>query len=142
MSYPPDPLFYLALFPPLWFAVTMAVSFMSGWFALMERFPDRTEVPLATLANRSGSLGGASMSGILKLSICPTGLRIGIMRIFGPFSRDFVVPWDEITVTRGNRFFWKVAKLSFGRPPKGILTLTAAVADRIARAAGDHWPES
>lgn len=130
------------LFPLLWFAVTMVLSFMSGWFGLMERFPDRSEDPLASLTNQSGSLGGVSMSRILKLSVCRTGLRVGILRIFGPYSRDFFVPWDEITVTRGDRFFLKVAKLAFGRPPIGNLTLTAKAADRLARTAGSRWPES
>ena len=81
------------------------------------------------------------MRGVLKLSVCPSGLRVGIMRIFVPFSRDFLVPWNEITVTRSDRFFWKAAKLSFGQPPNGNLKVFADVADRLARAAGRHWPE-
>jgi hypothetical protein len=71
----------------------------------------------------------------------PLGTQGG-HRIFGPFSRDFFVPWDEITVTRADRFLQKVAKLSFGRPPAGNLTIRAEVADRIARTAGKPWPES
>jgi len=142
MKQTPDPLYFLIFFPLLWFAVTMLLSYLSGWFGLMERFPDRAENPLLTLTSQSGSLGRVSMSRILKLSVCPTGLRIGIMRIFGPFSRDFLVPWDEITVTRGNRLVWKVAKLSFGRPPIRTLTLPSEVADRLARTAGARWPES
>lgn len=55
------------------------------------------------------------------------------MRIFGPFCRDFFVPWNEITITRGDRFFWKVAKLTFGQPSIGKLTVFADVADRMAR---------
>ena len=114
MNAPPNPLYFLIAFPLLWFAVTMILSFLSGWFGLMERYPDRDEISVVTLANQSGSLGFVSMRGILKLSVCPSGLRIGIMRIFGPFCRDFLVPWNEITVTRSDRVFWKVAKLSFG----------------------------
>src|SRR5580658_7860930 len=139
---PSNPLLFLVIFPLFWFAVTMLLSFLSGWFGLMERYPDRTESALAVLANQSGSLGIVSMRRILKLSICPSGLKVGIMRIFGPFSRDFFVPWDEITVTRADRFLQKVAKLSFGRPPAGNLTIRAEVADRIARTAGKPWPES
>jgi hypothetical protein len=63
------------------------------------------------------------------------------MRIFGPFCRDFFVPWSEITVTRGDLFFWKVANVFFGQPPIGKLTVFADVADRMASAAGNHWPE-
>jgi hypothetical protein len=137
----PNPLYFLIAFPLLWFAVTMILSLLSGWFGLMERYPDREEKPVVTLANQSGSLGIVSMRGVLKLSVCPSGLRVGIMRIFGPFCRDFLVPWNEITVTRSDRFFWKAAKLSFGQPSNGNLKVFADVADRLARAAGSHWPE-
>jgi hypothetical protein len=138
----PDPLYFLVCFPLLWFAVTLLLGFVSGWFGLMERYPDLPEEPLVTLANQSGALGRVSMSRILKLSVCQSGLRIGMMRIFGPFSRDFFVPWSDISVTRSNRFFWKVATLAFGSPPNGRLTLSAEVADRVARAAGTHWREA
>jgi len=141
MNASPNPLYFLIAFPLLWCAVTMILSFLSGWFGLMERYPDRDEIPVVTLANQSGSLGLVSMRGLLKLSVCPSGLRIGIMRIFGPFCRDFLVPWSEIKVTRNDRVFWKVAKLSFGQPSNGNLKVFAEVADRMARAAGNHWPE-
>jgi hypothetical protein len=141
MNHMPEPLYFLMAFPLLWFAVTMLLSVLSGWFGLMERYPNRAEDALTVLANQSGSLGAVSMRSILKLSVCPSGLRVGIMRIFGPYCRDFFVPWNEITVGRGDRLFWKVAKLSFGQPPVGNLTVLAEVADRIAREAGNHWPE-
>jgi hypothetical protein len=137
----PNPLYILIAFPLLWFAETMILSLLSGWFGLMERYPDREEKPVVTLANQSGSLGLVSMRGVVKLSVCRSGLRVGIMRIFGPFCRDFLVPWNEITVTRSDRFFWKAAKLSFGQPSNGSLRVFADVADRLARAAGSHWPD-
>jgi hypothetical protein len=136
------PLHFLIFFPLLWFGVVMLLSLLSGWFGLMERFPDRAEEPVLRLTGQSGSLRKISMNRILTLSVCPTGLRIGIARIFGPFSRDFLVPWGEITVVRADRVFWKVAKLSFGRPPIGTLAVESQVADQLARAAGARWPES
>jgi hypothetical protein len=141
MNVAPNPLYFLIWFPLFWLAVTLILSFLSGWFALMERYPDQAEDALTVLANQSGSLGAVSMRGILTLGICPSGLRIGIMRIFGPFCRNFFVPWTEITITRGDRFFWTFAKLTFGHPSIGRLTVFAHTADRMARAAGDHWPE-
>jgi hypothetical protein len=141
MSASPNPVYFVLAFPLLWFAVIMILSFLSGWFRLTERYPNSDEIPVVTLANQSGSLGLLSMRGILNLSVCASGLRIGIMRIFGPFCRDFLVPWDEITVTRHDRYFWKVAKLSFGQPSNGNLRVFAEVADRMARAAGNRWPE-
>jgi hypothetical protein len=141
MSASPNPLYFLIAFPLLWFVVTLILSVLSGWFRLMERYPNRDAVPLLTLTNQSGSLGVVSMRNILKLSVCASGLRIGIMRIFGPFCRDFLVPWNEIKITRGDRYFWKFARLSFGQPSNGNLKVFAEVADRMARAAGHRWPE-
>jgi hypothetical protein len=137
----PNPLYFVFGFPIVWFAATLLLSMLSGWFALMERYPDQAEDALAVLTNQSGSVGVVSMRGILTLGVCRSGLRIGIMRIFGPFCRNFFVPWTEITITRGDRFFWTFATLTFGHPSVGKLTVFAHTADRMARAAGDHWPE-
>jgi hypothetical protein len=141
MNAAPNPLYFLIVFPLFWFAVTMFLSFLSGWRGLMERYPDLNEEPILTLRSQSGSVGSVSMRSVLHLSVCPSGLRIGIMRIFGPLSRDFFVPWNEITVTRSDRILWKEAKLSFGQPPNGNLKIFAEIADRMARAAGSKWPE-
>jgi hypothetical protein len=64
------------------------------------------------------------------------------MRIFGLFARDFFVPWSEIRITRKERFFQKVVTISFGNPIMGSLTVPAEVANRIARASPDVWPEA
>ena len=82
------------------------------------------------------------MRGILTLSVCPTGLRVGMMRIFGLFCRDFLVPWESITVVRSTILIWPVAKLQFGNPAIGMLRLSAYTADKLARAAGRCWPEA
>jgi len=81
------------------------------------------------------------MRSILNLDVCPSGLRVGMMRLFGVFCRDFFVPWDQISVVRNDRLFWREAKLVFGQPANGSLKLQAEVANRLARAAGARWPE-
>jgi hypothetical protein len=48
MNASPNPLYFLIAFPLLWCAVTMILSFLSGWFGLMERYPDRDEIPVVT----------------------------------------------------------------------------------------------
>jgi hypothetical protein len=133
------PLYFVAL----WFIIVNVLALLSGWFRLMARFPDRAEEPILRLRFRSGSMGlGVSMRGILTLSVCPSGLRVGIWRVFGPFSRDFFVPWDEIAVSRKKLLFWSIAKLHFGNPPAGSLSIMASLADRLAQAAEGRWPEA
>jgi hypothetical protein len=139
----------LAIFLPLfftllWLTVTTVLAVLSGWFQLMARFPNQTVEPLLRVRGQSGSMGlGVSMQGILTLSVCPSGLRVGIMRVFGPFCRDFFVPWDAISVMRKNVLFWgPAAKLQFGNPEIGSLTISAPVANWLASAAMGRWPET
>jgi len=101
----------------MWFGVTTMLGALSGWYALMNRYPDRPESPMLVLRHQSGSFGFVGMSRILVLSACPSGLRIGMMRIFGPFCRDFFVPWDEIRVRRKDRVLWRTAILEFAQQP-------------------------
>jgi hypothetical protein len=136
------PLYFPLFFLVMWIIVTTLLGVLSGWFVLMRTYPDREGVPLQSFSWQSGSMNLVSMRSILKLSPCASGLRLGIMRLFGPFCRDFLVPWDEVSVVRKDRFFMKVAQISFGRPAIGKLTISADVADRLARAASSHWPET
>ncbi len=133
------PLFIAAL----WLTVTTVLAVLSGWFRLMMRFPNQIAQPLLRIRWQSGWMGlWVSMRGILTLSVCPSGLRVGIMRVFGPFCRDFFVPWDAISVTRKTVFLWPVARLQFGSPAVGSLTIPAHVADKVAGAAMGRWPEA
>ena len=81
------------------------------------------------------------MHNVLTLSVCPSGLRVGIIRVFGPFCRDFFVPWEAIGVIRKRAFLQSVAPLQLGNPSVGTLTIPAHVAHRLARAAKARWPE-
>jgi hypothetical protein len=75
---------------------------------------------------------GVSMSGILVLSACRSGLRVAIWRVFGPFCRPFFVPWDEIKVQPRQVLFQKMARLGFGRPEAGVLSINSRAWDKLA----------
>jgi hypothetical protein len=132
------PLFFVAL----WLTVSTILALLSGWFGLMAKYPDQIVEPILRIRGQSGTMGlGVAMRGILTLSVCPSGLRVRMMRVFGPFCRDFFVPWESIAVIRKTVLFWPVAKLQFGNPVVGTLRISAHVADRLARAAMGRWPE-
>jgi hypothetical protein len=136
-------IFFPLLFVALWLTVTTILDLLSGWFTLMTKFPDQASEPILRIRGGSGTMGlGVSMRGILTLSVCPSGLRVGMMRIFGPFCRDFFVPWEDVAVTRKTILFWPVVKLKFGNPVVGTLSIAAHAADRLARAAKGRWPET
>ena len=129
-------------FASLWLIVTTILGVFSGWFRLMAKFPNQNDEPLLRLRTLSGTMGmGVSMQNVLRLSVCPSGLRVGMMRLLGPFCRDFLVPWKDITIFRKTRLFWPVAKLQFGNPRVGTLTISSHIANRLAGAAKEVWPE-
>lgn len=129
-------------FAAFWLLIVTILSAASGWRALQTRFPDRDEDAVKTFGMASGVMGaGVSMSNILTLAACRTGLRISIWRIFGPFDRPFFVPWEQIGVQRSGGAFLKRATLTFGSPPVGKLAISANLADKIADAAQNRWPE-
>jgi hypothetical protein len=131
---------FIAFFVLLWLFVSVILGFFSGWYSLMRVFPDRPfEEALAIFKGESGMVGPVSMHGILKLSPCHSGLRVGIMRLFGPFSKDFLVPWNAIAVTRKRMLGWRYAELYFGT--YGKLRIGDLVADRLWQTIPQNWPE-
>jgi hypothetical protein len=126
----------------MWLTITTALGLFSGWYFLMTRYPNREETDLLSLKRLTGSMGlGVRMNRILSISACHSGLRIGMMRVFGVWCRDFFVPWEEITVNRKDGFFGQSAELQFGNPSRGRLRIPSYVADRLARASLGRWPE-
>jgi hypothetical protein len=135
------PVWFPVFFVGMWLTVSTILGLLSGWFVLMRRYPDPGEEPLVRLSGQSGSMGlGVHMNGILSLSACPSGLRVGMWRIFGPFCRPFFVPWSEIELEQKTVLLAQRAKLRFGNPVVGTLSVAAPVWQRLAETGGASTP--
>jgi len=126
-----------------------------NWSRLAANFPNNNEEPLLQLRwqfgmfrmmepihgiwKRLGFVRGSWGRYGLILSVCPSGLRVGITWWLHPFSRDFFVPWEALRVTR---VFGQSAELQFGHPVIGTLGISGRVADQLAGAAQGRWPET
>ena len=124
---------FVSLFPlflaAFWLAITVVVALPAGWFRLMTKFPDQKAKPVLRLSRQSGTMGsGVHMRGALRLSVCSSGLRVGIMRLFAPFCRDFFVPWENIAITRRKGLLGPVVDLQFGSPVIGSLSISGNTA--------------
>jgi hypothetical protein len=140
--FPFPPALFPVFFIVIWFTVVCVLAWISGWYGLMERYPDRSEAETLRLRFLSGAVGLVAARNLLRVGVCTSGLRFGIFRLFGPFSRDFFVPWEEISVVRRKSLWiWPLAELRFGLPVAGSISVEAHVADRLARAAAGKWPE-
>jgi len=135
------PLFPFALFAVLWLFVTYSLTEKSGWFKLAKQYPNRREKPVLKLRFQSGWVGTVSGASIYRFEACPSGLRVGELKLFGVFTRDFFVPWSEIVVERKRKRLWNVVELRF-KSCEGSLTLYEPVANRLARSVPGNWPEA
>lgn len=116
-----------------WLAISTLLGVMSGWFTLQSAYARGEDPALLTLRGKSGSMGfGVGLNGILTLSACATGLRVGIWRMFGPFQRPFLVPWSDIRAEPRQMLFVPSTKLRFGAPEIGTLTIDTASWQRLA----------
>jgi len=98
----------------VWVGGGLVLDDVSGWSRLSRVFPDKSEPPLRSLGFQSGSMGSFQCRGILSLSACSTGLRLSLMRLVAPLSRDIMVPWSEIYAQHVPGLFGAKAQLSFG----------------------------
>jgi hypothetical protein len=125
----------------LLFVTGWALGAQSGWYGLMRLYPDCDEKPIRVFKGKTGWMNGLSFNGILTLSVCPSGLRVALPRVFGPFSKPYFIPWSDIRVYRLTEYFMPAARMEFGQPAKGALSVGVNTANRLARAAGKNWPE-
>jgi hypothetical protein len=84
---------------------------------------------------------GVALNGILTLSACPSGLRISIWKIFGPFQRPLFIPWTDIRTTPSRSFLVSTVKLTFGTPPVGTLKIDARSWERLHHTADNSGAE-
>jgi hypothetical protein len=136
------PFAFPIVFAAMWLAITTFFGLLSGWYGLADTYPDRDDPAILRMDFQSGIMGrGVSLHGVLRVEACAWGLRFGILRIFGPFSRDFFVPWTEVTVTRRIIFLRQMAELRFGGRGFQTINLPRHLADRLALAVPGRWPE-
>ena len=124
------------LFVGTWLLATTMLGFMSGWFNLQQWYPDDgSEEPLLKFGGQSGSMGmGVALNGCLILRAYPSGLGVGIWRIFAPFQKPLRIPWSEIEAEPSRSFFQPMVKLHLGKPSNGTLKIGARSWSRLVEA--------
>jgi len=125
----------------LWLPITALLGWLTGWFGLMRRYPDNKDQALVSPRLLSGTIGGIQ---VLNLGACPSGLRVAMTRLFGPFLRPFLVPWCEVSAAPSSFLFLPMIKLTFGTSDRPALWIYARTWDQLlerAPAAAPH-PQS
>jgi hypothetical protein len=131
------PIVFPLVFGAFWLGITWLIGKLSGWHALVQRYPNRTDANIRSFSWRSGKMGsiGANMRSVLTLDVCQTGLRVSLFWPFAAFNKPFLVPWDQIKAKKIDGIIFDETTLEFGQPLQGQLTITRSLGDEIATAA-------
>ena len=114
----------LGLFIAIWIAATWLVSALGGWRALAERY--RSDLPFTgqTWRMRSGRMGGVvRYNGLLTVGVNQAGLHLAVMPLFRPGHPPLFIPWPDVTVESGRRFFRTFVIFRFRQMPNVSLWL-------------------
>ncbi len=84
---------------------------------------------------QSARMRGVNFNNCLTLGVCPTGLRISMMRLLGPFQKPLFIPWAQIEPSRTKVAFFDYVRLNAGRMEESTIAIRQKTFDRIASVA-------
>jgi hypothetical protein len=125
-----------------WLLLSALIGLFSGWYALASAYPDRPEGAVAKRAKLKATMGSATLNGLLRIDVCPSGLRLALNRIMVPLAHPLFVPWGDIEI-RHKRAFMPLPKviLLLGRTRRK-LTLAPEAVFALMRDSVGVWPEA
>lgn len=124
----------------MWILISMMLGYLSGWYALQDRFPCNDEPALQRRRFQSAGLGkgkawnpwgNVRYARCLVIDICVSGLRVKFWGLCGFRYRPFLVPWDKISCEEGRILFMPFYRLSLGDPELSVLTIQPRTFDWI-----------
>ncbi|MEO0699951.1 MAG: hypothetical protein AAFY81_09605 [Pseudomonadota bacterium] len=134
----------LTAFAGFWLLVTSAITKMTPWGELQSLYPDNPSANAQRVFRfQSAYLGreslGASFQGCLTVTVTGRGLRIAIWKVFAPFAKPILLPWEAIETQWAKTFLFSVLRLRVG--PRGSVWITIAprLARRIAKASDSNF---
>lgn len=126
-----------------WVLICYLTAVMSGWFILGRRFQFQGGTfQGAKWRFRSGRMRFYTRYGTcLTAGADVTGLYLAVFPILRIGHPPLLVPWSEVTVTPGTKgIIYRGVELRLGRGDQIPLRISAALVDRLRRAAGASWP--
>ena len=120
--------------------VLVILSYTSGWRSLAKDHWLGSGFDGVIWKWQSGEMRWTNFNHCLKLGASATGIYLGVMPPFHFFSPPLLIPWNEVSVSRGRRFFFQSVKLELGREFTIALWIRPKLVARLQQAAGTHWP--
>jgi hypothetical protein len=138
------PVAFLLLFVGMWLAVTYLLSYISGWVTFAKYYRATRPFNGANVRVRGAQMGRSLMGNfrnVLTVGVNTEGISLHLLFLFAINSPDLFVPWPDITVSRGRRWFMEYIEFRFKRAPDIPLRVFGRPGGEIQGAAGAKWPK-
>jgi len=124
------------VFAGFWLVVSFAITRMTPWHELEALYPDKPSARVkGTLRFQRAYLGrqqmGVSFQGCLTYQVTNRGLRIAIWKLFAPFAKPILIPWDSIQTQVAKTFMFAMVRLRVGRRGEIWITIVPSLARRV-----------
>jgi hypothetical protein len=130
----------LVTFTGLWLFVITILSYISGWAALAKRYPYGNDFEGQTWKWQSGTMRGTNFNSCLTIGSSARGLYLGLIAPLRFRNPALLVPWNEIAISRKQRFLMQMVCLELGRELRIPFWIRPGLAETLRSAAGGSWP--
>ena len=127
-------------FASLWLLILVILSYTSGWRALAKLYRLESSFDGAVWRWQSGEMRWTNFNHCLKVGASASGLYLALIPPFSFRTPPLLIPWNEVAVSRGRRFFLRMVRIDLGHELKIALWISPKLADRLQQAAVGHWP--
>ena len=130
----------LVTFTGLWLFVITILSYVSGWAALAKRYASSGDFEGSIWKWQSGSMRATNFNSCLTIGASARGLYLALIAPLRFRSPALLVPWNEIAVSRKQRFLMQMVCLELGRELKIPFWIRPRLAETLRGAAAGSWP--
>jgi hypothetical protein len=128
-------LFSLVFVICIWSGVNLLLSWLSGWALLARKYRLRTKFNGPRWWLQSGRLGIIPSHGAWIVGANSDGLYMAMFPLFRPGHPPLLIPWSDTSVPRNRSFYLPSMDFQIGTKPSVVLSVPAALAEKIVDAA-------
>lgn len=129
------------LFVLSWLFVDFAISRLGGWAKLAVHYETDAPFPSRIFRFQGCQMRRtAQYNGCVNVGASQYGLYLALLPFFRTFHRKLLIPWHEITVTRGQSWLGPWTELRFRQAPGIWMRFFGKLPAELEKAAGSSWP--
>lgn len=125
-------LIVFGIFVVVGFLVALLLSSIGDWRRLAKRFRASHKPSGQTMKFRSAAVGVVSYGNILTVCVAEEGLYLALFFPFRLMHPPLLIPWDEFTGVRENKFLARTTyRFSIGSPEWASMTIQERLMQEI-----------